>query len=111
MQVRWPEGPGDSTPVVEKEVIIVGGGPAGSTCAWQLGRAGIDCLVLDREPFPRLKLCAGWLTPEVLGDLELVPEAYPHGLLRFERLRMRFFGAGFTLRTRQYSIRRYEFDC
>lgn len=96
--------------MVETEVIIVGGGPAGSTCAWQLRRAGIDCLVLDREAFPRLKLCAGWLTPEVLDDLELAPEAYPLGLLRFERLRMRFYRAGFTLRTRQYSIRRVEFD-
>ena len=55
------------------EVLIVGGGPAGATAAWKLRRAGKDVLVLDRERFPRLKLCAGWITPEVLQDRELDP--------------------------------------
>ena len=36
------------------DVLIVGGGPAGSTAAWQLRRAGADVLVLDRERFPRV---------------------------------------------------------
>ena len=30
------------------DVLIVGGGPAGSTCAWQLVRAGLDVLVMDK---------------------------------------------------------------
>jgi flavin-dependent dehydrogenase len=51
------------------DVIIVGGGPAGSSCAWSLKRQGVDCLVLDKEPFPRGKPCAGWITPEVVEDL------------------------------------------
>ena len=55
----------------EVETIIVGGGPAGSSCAWRLHRAGRECLVLDRKAMPRLKLCAGWITPKVLSDLEL----------------------------------------
>lgn len=53
------------------EVIIVGGGPAGSSCAWKLGRAGIDVVVLDKHQFPRHKVCAGWVTPPVLEELEL----------------------------------------
>jgi flavin-dependent dehydrogenase len=65
------------------DVIVVGGGPAGSTAAWRLKRAGVDVLVLDRERFPRLKLCAGWITPEVLRDLELDPATYPHRFLTF----------------------------
>ncbi|MGH8709796.1 MAG: FAD-dependent oxidoreductase, partial [Burkholderiales bacterium] len=45
------------------DVLIVGGGPAGSTCAWQLVRASFDVLVLDKHTFPRDKVCAGWITP------------------------------------------------
>jgi flavin-dependent dehydrogenase len=96
--------------MISKEVIIVGGGPAGSSCAWQLQRQGVDCLVLDREAFPRLKLCGGWLTPEVLEDLQLDPADYPHSFLTFERLRIRLHGMPLRLATTQYSIRRYEFD-
>jgi flavin-dependent dehydrogenase len=90
------------------EVLIVGGGPAGSTCAWQLTRRGIDCLVLDKAPFPRTKLCAGWITPEVVDDLKLAD--YPHGLLTFERIHVHAKGLGYALRGPQHSIRRYEFD-
>ena len=53
------------------EVLIVGGGPAGSSCAKRLREHGVDCLLLDRHDFPRTKLCAGWITPEVISDLKL----------------------------------------
>ena len=92
------------------DVLIVGGGPAGSSAAWRLKAAGADVLVLDREAFPRLKLCAGWITPEVLQDLQLDPAHYPHRFLTFQRLRMRFWNVGFPLRCVQHSIRRCEFD-
>jgi flavin-dependent dehydrogenase len=58
------------------DVVIVGGGPAGSTCAWQLRRAGRDVLVVDRATFPRDKPCAGWLTPQVIEELELDVREY-----------------------------------
>ena len=51
------------------DVLIVGGGPAGSTCAWQLIRAGLDVLVMDRRIFPRDKVCAGWITPAAIDLL------------------------------------------
>ena len=51
------------------DVLIVGGGPAGSTCAWQLVRAGLDVLVMDKHIFPRDKVCAGWITPAVIESL------------------------------------------
>ncbi len=92
------------------EVLIVGGGPAGSTAAWRLRRGGADVLVLDQDAFPRLKLCAGWITPQVLQDLELDPVDYPHRFLTFERLRVHFRGLQFKVRCIQHSIRRYEFD-
>jgi flavin-dependent dehydrogenase len=98
--------------MISVDTIIVGGGPAGSSCAWRLRRHGVDCLVLDRAAFPRPKLCAGWVTPKVLRDLELEPGEYPLGLLTFDALRLSFkgLGLGLTLNTVQHSIRRVEFD-
>jgi flavin-dependent dehydrogenase len=92
------------------EVLVVGGGPAGSTAAWQLRRHGVDVLVVDRETFPREKLCAGWVTPEALRDLEFAPCDYPHRFLTFDRLQVRVGGVGLAMRCVQHSIRRYEFD-
>ncbi|MFL6115008.1 MAG: FAD-dependent oxidoreductase [Catenulispora sp.] len=72
----------------EVETIIVGGGPAGSSCARELVRNGRDCLVLERKAMPRVKLCAGWVTPKVLDDLGLRPGDYPHGMLRLGALKV-----------------------
>ena len=94
----------------QADAIVVGGGPAGSTCAWKLRQAGLDVVVLDKAAFPRLKLCAGWVTPKVLDDLELTPGDYPHGLLTFETLRLHWGPLSIRHAARQYSIRRYEFD-
>jgi geranylgeranyl reductase family protein len=58
------------------DVLIVGGGPAGSSCAWGLRDSGLDVLVLDRRAFPRDKTCAGWITPQVLAELAVDAEAY-----------------------------------
>ncbi len=58
------------------DVLIVGGGPAGSTCAWRLRQHGADVLVLDRQNFPRDKTCAGWITPPVVESLALNVDEY-----------------------------------
>ena len=58
------------------DVLIVGGGPAGSTCARQLCRAGLDVLVIDKQEFPRDKVCAGWITPAAVASLELDLDEY-----------------------------------
>jgi flavin-dependent dehydrogenase len=58
------------------DVLIVGGGPSGSSCAWALRRAGMDVAVLDQAHFPRDKVCAGWITPAVLTALALDPRDY-----------------------------------
>ncbi|KPK39802.1 MAG: geranylgeranyl reductase [Gammaproteobacteria bacterium SG8_47] len=96
--------------MIETDVLIVGGGPAGSTCGWQLKRLGIDCLILDKETFPRTKLCAGWITPEVVSDLEIDISNYPHRFLSFHNIHFHFPLLGTNTRTLQHSIRRYEFD-
>jgi flavin-dependent dehydrogenase len=92
------------------EVLIVGGGPAGSSAAWRLARAGCDVVVLDQARFPRLKLCAGWITPEVVRDLEIDIRAYPHRFLTFDRLHLHVKGLHVPVTCVQHSIRRVEFD-
>jgi flavin-dependent dehydrogenase len=53
------------------DAIVVGGGPAGSSCARALVQAGMRVLVLDSARFPRDKTCAGWITPAVVDLLGL----------------------------------------
>ncbi len=96
--------------MIDSEVIIVGGGPAGSSCAWVLKQHGIQAIILDKKVFPRHKTCAGWITPRVLKDLEVVQDEYPYGLLTFKRLNFHLYGMNIPVKTIQYSIRRYEFD-
>jgi len=96
--------------MLDSKVIIVGGGPAGATCAWQLKQSNIPVILLDKKPFPRPKTCAGWITPEVLADLDVRKGEYPYSMLAFRRLNFYFYGRKIPVRTRQYSIRRLEFD-
>ena len=44
------------------KVVVVGGGPAGSSAAHTLAAAGVEVCVIDKSAFPRDKLCGGLLT-------------------------------------------------
>jgi len=99
------------------DVLIVGGGPAGSSCAWALTRAGVDVLVLDRARFPRDKVCAGWVTPSVLEHLELSLDEYAATGRTIQEIRAFRTGvvSGDAVETQypsivSYAIRRCEFD-
>lgn len=98
------------------DVLIVGGGPAGSSCAWKLRQQGLDVVVLDAKPFPRDKVCAGWITPAVLETLAIDPAEYADGrvLQPISGFRTGLIGNA-ALETRypapvSYGIRRREFD-
>ncbi len=96
--------------MISTDVVIVGGGPAGCAAAWKLKQAGIDSIILDKANFPRLKLCAGWITPRVLKKLEIMPADYPGNINTFNFLHFHIYGIPFPILTRQFSIRRIEFD-
>lgn len=58
------------------DVLIIGGGPAGSSCARELTRAGYKVTILDKQEFPRDKVCAGWVTPAVMESLAIDIDDY-----------------------------------
>ena len=59
-------------------VLVVGGGPAGSSCAWKLASSGVRCLLVDKADFPRDKVCGGALSSraaELLTDSGMISTA------------------------------------
>ena len=52
------------------DVAIIGGGPAGSSCAAFCALAGLRTLVIEREKFPREKVCGDCLNPSCWAVLE-----------------------------------------
>jgi len=51
------------------DVIIVGGGPAGSSAAKRAGELGLETLLFEKEQFPRYKACGGGVTKQALSYL------------------------------------------
>ncbi|MEU6739538.1 geranylgeranyl reductase family protein [Streptosporangium sandarakinum] len=54
---------------IDADVIVVGAGPAGSTTAFHLARAGLEVLLLEKTTFPREKVCGDGLTPRAVKQL------------------------------------------
>ncbi|HEX9021122.1 MAG TPA: NAD(P)/FAD-dependent oxidoreductase [Nitrospirota bacterium] len=98
------------------DVLIVGGGPAGSSLAWKLQKRGLDVVVLDKSRFPRDKVCAGWITPAALALLQIDEDEYSRDnvLQRVTGFRTGMMGGSGVLtryeNTVSYGIRRSEFD-
>jgi flavin-dependent dehydrogenase len=57
---------------IETEVLVIGAGPAGATAATLLARRGIDVVVVDRDSFPRDKVCGEFLSYDALPCLDVL---------------------------------------
>ncbi len=58
-----------NAPARETEVLVVGGGPAGSAAGYWLAQLGHDVTVVEKKSFPREKTCGDGLTPRAVKQL------------------------------------------
>ena len=101
------------------DVLIVGGGPAGSSCAYWLAEAGWDVAVVEKKRFPREKTCGDGLTPRAVRQLaDMGLEGALAGAHRFEGLRAYGFGRDLEMAWPEhpnfpsygYTITRHDLD-
>jgi flavin-dependent dehydrogenase len=77
------------------DVAIIGGSLAGAACVRVLTRAGIDAIAIERDRFPREKVCGGFLSPgalEILDELGLLDQLRIAGAVAVHSARLRSEG-------------------
>ena len=100
-----------------KDVVVVGGGPAGSVTSLLLARAGFDVMLLEQRAFPRAKPCGDCISPganailERIGVLDNVRAAHP-ALLKGWQLSAdgASFGSSFGAGHVSFAIERARLD-
>jgi menaquinone-9 beta-reductase len=92
------------------DALIIGAGPAGSTCARFLAQGGARVALVDRAQFPRVKLCGGWISAPIWEALALTPREYPGGLWEWTTCHVSYRGEERAIPCRGWFIRRFELD-
>lgn len=93
-----PSGVGDPATSSNQpyDVVVIGGGPAGSSCAFWLQSAGYRVALVEKKIFPREKTCGDGLTPRAVAQLEKM--GLGNELTQFHRYDgLRSIGFGRTL--------------
>jgi geranylgeranyl reductase family protein len=72
------------------DVLVVGGGPAGSTTAHRLADAGVRVLLVDKATFPRDKPCGGGLTMRAVRQCPVDPSPVVEEEVDVVELRFRY---------------------
>lgn len=56
------------------DVIIIGAGPAGCSCAYMLRNSDLRIAIIDKDAFPRDKICGDALSADVINQMNLMDE-------------------------------------
>ncbi len=72
------------------DVLVVGGGPAGSTTAYRLAEGGASVLLADRAHFPRDKPCGGGMTLRAVRECPVDPSPVVEEEVDIVELRFRY---------------------
>lgn len=110
----------------QPEIVIVGAGPAGISAALFLAKKGIPSTLVDREKFPRDKICgdglSGWVVtmlrridPRLPGKLQAMPGQLPSRGMRFfapnlQAVALPYTNAGYPDEPPGHIARRIDFD-
>jgi geranylgeranyl reductase family protein len=114
-----PTEPRSTTDGHVHDVLVIGGGPGGSSCAYWLADAGWDVAVVEKKRFPREKTCGDGLTPRAVRQLaDMGLEGALAGAHRFTGLRAYGFGQSLDLEwpshpvfpSYGYTITRHDLD-
>ncbi len=62
--------------VTQSDVLIIGAGPAGASTALFLAQMGIPSIIVDKEVFPRDKICGDALSGKVVEVLNKLDKSY-----------------------------------
>jgi geranylgeranyl reductase family protein len=102
------------------DVVVIGAGPSGSSCAYWLADAGWDVVVLEKKRLPREKTCGDGLTPRAVGQLADMglEDAVAAAGHRYDGLRAVGFGKSMeltwpshpTFPSYGYTITRFDLD-
>ena len=98
---------------IERDVIVIGAGPAGSICASYLAKAGVDVLLLDKDTFPRDKACGDMITETVanhVAKLEAANKLDKMSVFMNQMLLVGGNGSEALVHHECYGTRRRDFD-
>ena len=56
--------------MIQRDLLVIGGGPAGAATAIQAARAGVAVTLFEKGPYGRDKVCGDGLTPRAVGALD-----------------------------------------
>lgn len=101
------------------DVVIIGGGPAGSACALQLSKSGLTVALFDKEVYPRDKVCGDAIPGPTFKMMDKINAEWGRALRAFhakEEIRIsRCYvpnGKSFAIHWKAYSYnsKRIDFD-